>query len=357
MPLALRFIGGIYLHYFFMLFLGLELFFVGIDLLRFADQLPDSANLVVLLIVYNSLYAAGFIVPIALVLAQILLLITLLRTHQLTALLALGYSKQSIAFPVLLVALSITLGLIFLNATPFAYAKERADLILDKRQIDSSKRDLFVKYDDSYVYFGIIYPLLQKAERVKVYRLQDGVVVQRVEAKEAHFKENSWHLLDATVITLPREPTLGKTSPLRIERQATLAILEGFKPRILDSIYERQGAISSLDALESWILLQRQQVNSQRVRGIFYSLVLFPLFAPLCLPFVALYLPTTMRYGRLAVAIFASIIGVLVVWGVFFALSRFAMSGFIQPEMSLVVPTLFLGLFSIWGWRRLAWQS
>ncbi|CAE11076.1 LptF/LptG family permease [Wolinella succinogenes] len=353
MSLAFRFLGALYLKYFFILLLALETFFVGIDLLKFAEELPPSANLVVLFVVYDALYALNFILPIALVLAQILLFVVLLRTNELTALLSIGYSKRQITTPLLGIALLFTFGFIVLNATPFAYAKERVDTILDQGYVGNFKRELFVKYHDSYIYFDKIYPLLQKAEGVKVYRLEGDRVAQWIEAKEARFVDNHWRLNEAMVMTIPSELTLGG-SPLEVEKVDFMEVLEGFRPRILDSIYERHGAVSIIDAIESMSLLLEQQVNSQKIRGILYSLVLFPFFAPLCMVLVAYYMPITMRYGNLAIIVFAAILGVLLFWGLFFALSRLSMSGFIHPEVSLLIPMILWTALALFFWRRLA---
>ena len=56
MSLFARYIGGLYLKYLFVLFVSLECFFVAIDLVKYLDELPNSANLVVLLVFYDFIY-------------------------------------------------------------------------------------------------------------------------------------------------------------------------------------------------------------------------------------------------------------------------------------------------------------
>lgn len=352
MSLAFRFLASTYLKFFIIILLALETFFIGIDMLKFADELPSSANLLILFISYDTLYALNFIIPIALVLAQILLFVVLLRTNELTALLSLGYSKRQIATPSFIVALIFTAMFIALNATPFAYAKERVDTLLNQGYVGNFKRELFMKHDDKYIYFGKVYPLLQKAENIKIYQLTPSGVREWVEAREAKFIDNSWRLFDAKVMKLPEFFKLGGT-PLKVEFIASINILEGFRPRILDSIYERNGAVSIIDAIESMKLLKEQEVNSQKIRGILYSLAIFPLFAPLCMIIIAYYMPTTARYGNLAVSVFVAILGALLAWGFFFALSRLSMSGFIHPEASLLLPMILLGVVSLLFWRAM----
>ena len=120
MTLFFRYISFLYLKYFFYLFVSLECFFVVIDLAKFLDNLPNSANLFILLVVYDFMYASQFILPLALILAQIILTINLLKSSQFTAFLALGYSRFKIFFPIFLLGFSITFIFIFLNTTSFA---------------------------------------------------------------------------------------------------------------------------------------------------------------------------------------------------------------------------------------------
>ena len=88
MNLFSRYIITLYLKYFFILFVSLECFFVLIDLVKYLDELPQSANLIVLLIFYDFVYASNYILPLSLVLAQIVLVISMLRNSQFTAFLA-----------------------------------------------------------------------------------------------------------------------------------------------------------------------------------------------------------------------------------------------------------------------------
>ena len=58
-----RFVGVYYLKYFFIIFLGLEGFFLAIDMLKYVDELPDSANLLILFLFYNGIFALTYTLP------------------------------------------------------------------------------------------------------------------------------------------------------------------------------------------------------------------------------------------------------------------------------------------------------
>lgn len=51
--MLIRFVGFYYLKYFLIIFLGLEGFFLAIDTLKYIEELPDSANLLILFLFYD----------------------------------------------------------------------------------------------------------------------------------------------------------------------------------------------------------------------------------------------------------------------------------------------------------------
>ncbi|WP_279128811.1 LptF/LptG family permease [Helicobacter winghamensis] len=345
MKLFFCYVSFLYLKYFFYLFVSLECFFVAIDLVKFLDDLPSSANLFILLLAYDFMYASQFILPLSLILAQIVLLINLLKSSQFTAFLALGFAKIKIFYPIFLLSFCITLLFIALNATPFAYAKERVDLIIDQGFVGNYKSDLFVKYNQNYIYFKKIYPLLQRAEGVIVYEVNptQNSLTRIVESKMAQFNGQDWILENVTITTLDDNLELGK-NPLKIQKETTYKTLHDFKPKILDNIYEKQGSISILDAFEAFMLLKEQNANTQKVRGALYNLLFFPLFAPLIMICLAVFIPNSNRYANFSLMTLAMILGVLITWGIFFSFSKLSISGFLQPEFSVIMPifTLFL---------------
>lgn len=343
MKLFFRYIGFLYLKYFFFLFVSLECFFVVIDLVKYLDELPNSANLIVLLVVYDFMYASQFILPLSLILAQIVLVIVLLKSSQWTAFLALGYSKLKIFLPIFFLSFLMSFCFITLNATPFAYAKERVDLIVDRGFLGSVKNDLFVKYDNTYIYLEKIFPLLQSAKGLHIYEFnQDNSEILRiVESPKAIFNGEEWTLQNVTIVDLDKDLQIGQ-NPLRIQHIDSYTTLHGFKPKILENIYEQNGSISIIDAYEAITLLGEQNVNTQKIRGLLYSLIFFPLFAPFAMICLSYFTPNSNRYANLSLMTLGMILGVLMLWGIFFSFSRLSMSGFLQPEFSILLPIFVL---------------
>ncbi|MCI5967994.1 LptF/LptG family permease [Helicobacter sp.] len=347
MKLFFRYISFLYLKYFFYLFISLECFFVAIDLVKFLDNLPSSANLFILLLAYDFMYASQFVLPLSLILAQIALLINLLKSAQFTAFLTLGYSRFKIFIPIFLLSFLITIIFIALNSTPFVYAKERVDLMINQGFVGNFKSDLFLKYNNNYIYFKKIYPLLQSAEGVVVYEFDNtnNVLTHIVESQKAQFNGQDWILENATITTLQNTLELGK-NPLKIQKESVYKTLRDFKPKILENIYEKQGSISILDAFEALILLKAQNANTQKVRAALYNLLFFPFFAPLIMVCLAVFIPNSNRYANFSLMTLGMILGVLITWGIFFSFSKLSISGFLQPEFSVIMPIFALFLAS-----------
>ncbi len=355
MSLFSRYIGLLYLKYFFYLFVALECFFVAVDSVKFLSSLPNSANLLILLLMYDFMYASQFILPLSLILAQIVLIVVLLKNSSFTAFLAIGYSKIQLFMPLFTLSFFITLLFIALNATPFAYAKERVDLIINQGFIGNYKNDLFVKYNNSYVYFQKIYPLLQTAEGIIVYEFDEShhALLRIIESQKAIFHNDEWTLQNATITSLDDNLQIGK-SPLKISQEETYTTLHNFKPKILENIYEKQGNVSIIDAYEAITLLEEQNANTQKVRSSLYSLLFFPLFAPFVMIPLVCFVPNSSRYTNLSLMTLAMILSVLITWGIFFSFSKLSISGFLQPEFSILVPLGILFLVSLFSFYRIS---
>lgn len=349
MSLFYRYISFSYMRYFLILFIALECFFVFIDLIKFVDEFPNSANLIVLLIAYDFIYASGFILPLALILAQIVLINAMLRNSQWTAFLALGYSRFNIFAPIFFISFVIIFAFIGLNATPFAYAKEKIELIIERGYVGSYKSNVLLKYQQYYIYFEKIFPLLQSAEGVRVYEFnpQTLLIDKVIQSQRAIFTGEEWKLENVKITTLPKDLKLGQT-PIVVEYQESYTILEDFKPKILDNIYERQGNISLIDAYEAIQLLAQQGINTQKLRASFYALLLFPLFAPLMMIVLSRFTPDYNRYIHLGMMTFGMILSLLLLWGIFFILSRLAISGFLLPEIGILFS--FVMFIVVGGW-------
>lgn len=347
------FIARYYLRYFVVIFFALGLFFVSIDSLQYIDSFADSANLLVLFFVYDFLYAMNFTLPISLLLAMVICYLYLIKSNQYAALLALGYSKRALLSPALALSFLICVCHIGLNATPFAYAQEKVEKFFAK---DSSvpTTDLFVKYHNSYVYFGSI-NLIRQASTIRVFTLSPdrSSLAQVTQARSAAFESDYWMLYNAFMQDMPKLWELGG-SPVRGVSFAKLPILKDFNPKVLDSFSQAKPSISIVDALDSLRLLREQKISSEKIRAVLYALIIVPLFVPFVAMIITYYIPSLARYGNLYLLGFGFIVFALVVWGMFFSLSQFAITGVIFPELGVVAPFALLVGVALGYYARLS---
>lgn len=347
-----RFVGFYYLKYCFIILCALEMFFISIDSLKYVDKFPDSANLAILFFVYDGMYALNYTLPISLLLGMVIFYVTMIKSNQYTALLAIGISKKKILHPILLISLFFTLIYIGLNATPFVYAQEKAESIIYQGNFSNSTQDLLVKYGQDYVYFGKIYPILQEAENIKVFQLQNNLLHSFTQAHKAYFSHGYWVLQNVNISTLPQNFKLGNKG-LNIKHLDELKILKGFRPKILDTIYQNKPSVSIIDAIQSLVILNHQNAGSEKIRSMLYSFILIPFFVPLTAMIIAYYTPSLSRYGNLALLSFAFIVISLVIWGLFFAFGKLSISGMFLPEIGILAPLLVLLIIAFLHYRKI----
>lgn len=353
--MVFRFVSLYYLKYFFIVFLALEGFFVAIDTLKYVDDLPDSANLLILFLFYDGVYALTYTLPISLILCSILFYMAFLKSSQLTALMALGYSKRHILTPLIFLSSFFTLAFIGLNTTSFAYAQEKAESIV-YQNTQNTRENLLLKSDNQYIFVRKLYPLSTteaRVEGVKIFALNDDYkLIGYHESKEAFFENNAWILKNAKSVEISPTLTLGN-NPLQMSTNEELKTLQGFSFKVLETIAQDKPTASVIDALASFRIAYKQGINSDKIRGILYGLLVVPFFVPLCIAIIAYYIPSLPRYENLALISFVCIIGSLAIWGLFFSLTQLSVAGLIYPEAGLLLPMGILFLIFLWHIRHL----
>ncbi len=342
--LAAKFLVKHYLRYFFLILASLIFFFVALEYLQSIKSLPSSANLQVLYLFYKALYAIDILMPITIVLALIALKLHIIRSNELVAFYALGYSKRTIIKPLFFTGLILTFFYLALHLTSFTYADEYANNIKKYQTISSSTKNLFFRYEMSYAFFEQLYPLQKRAKGVRLFDTRDNRVQRVIFAKEAKFVDNSWHIEDALVIE-----NLGKQIKKSVR---SLDVLFGFKPKILDSVYEGKTNISLPDAFYAIKLLQKQSLKTDKLRSIIYAQLFFPFFAPLLLIVIFYFVPVTVRLANLNLFTFGAIISALLFWGAYYLLVKLAFNEAVSPEAAILAPLLLLAFTAILFYKK-----
>ena len=253
------------------------------------------------------------------------------------AFLSLGVKSRTIYLPAVLSSLILLICLIGLQATPMAYSYEQKSKILDNQYFVNSKTDIFVKYNDHFVYIKKLFPLEKRAEDLHIFKIKNDDIIENISAPKAYFQNNRWYVIDAKIVKKPEEINWSD-SKLDISYEKFLHILEGFKPKILDNVYDARSGYSIQDGIYALLLLTEQNVNTDKIRSSLYYQILIPFFI---LPMMLLIYKNSAinsRFFNLGSFVTFGVFGTLAIWGVFFMLHKFASGGIILPEIAILLP-------------------
>ena len=340
-----KYILSKYLKFFIIVLISLEVFFVGIDYLQNSKKIPDSANLQLLYILYNSFFTLTLALPLSIVFAWIITLVVFIKNNEFVAFNALGASRNKLINPILFSALILILTLISLQTTPLAYSYEQKKKILDNEYFSSSKSDIFLKYDDYFVYFEKLLPLEKIAQEIHIFKIKGDELIETYIAKTANFKDNKWEMHDVKLIKKP-EDIDSNSSKLEIKNLDKISILDGFKPKILNNVYENKSEYSLFDAISAFVLLNKQGVSTIKIRSIVYNQLFIPFFIFPLIFLVYAYSSINSRFFNLGKFVSLSVFGTLIIWGIFFMLFKLTSSGVVLPEVSILLPLIVLFIVS-----------
>ncbi|WP_419678290.1 LptF/LptG family permease [Aliarcobacter lanthieri] len=327
-----------YIKNFLIVLMSLEVFFVGIDFLQNFKSIPSSANLQLLYIFYNGFFTLTLALPLSIVFALIVTLIVFIKNNEFVAFYALGAKRKDIFAPIVILSSFFIIILIILQMTPLAYSYEQKRKILDNEYFTSTKSDIFLKYNEYFVYFQKLFPLEKRAENIHIYKVEDEDIVETIIAPKAYFQNNKWYVIDANIILKPKD--IDENSKLTLKSEKFLHTLEGFQPKILNNVYEAKSEYSLLDALNAWILLEQQGVNTQKIRTNIYNQIFTPFFVIPLLFLIFAYASLNSRFFHLGKFVSFGVFGTLVIWGFFFFLFKITSSGVLNPELSIIVPLI-----------------
>ncbi len=339
MKLITSYILSKYLKNFIIVLLSLELFFIGIDFLQNFSKIPDSANLQLLYLAYNAFFTLTLTLPLALVFGWIITLIVFIKNNEFVSFLSLGSSPKLIYKPIAVFSFLILSFLVLLQATPLAYSYEQRGKIMDGNYFIDTKDSLFLKYNEYFIYFGKLYAEEQRAENIHIFKLEGKDIVESIVAKKALFKNGTWQVFMAKKTIKPMTINFD-VSKIKIEYIDNLEVLKGFKPKILDSVYEAKSTFSILDAAEALFLLNDQKINTTSVRSSLYYQAFIPFFIIPVILIVFVASSINSRFFNVAKFSSITIFFTLIVWGVFFMLHKLSQGGIAIPEVALLLPLL-----------------
>ncbi len=343
--LHFTYLAKLYMKNLIAILFGLSFAFAMIDYFQHIQQLDVAGNYKILYIFYRWQEALGLLYPLAIVFAVIMTKLSLVKNNTMGAFHAFGYNKKRLLFPLLTVA-SLTYAIFtFLHTTEFSYAKDKAEFLLKNEMDTYDVTDLFFKYNDTFVYIKNLYPVEKKIEDITIFKVEGYQVRYTINAPLATFDGYEWDAQDAILKTHIYHD--GELQRYNLEHKKSIKTLQGYKPKIIKSLYEGKG-LNIIDAYYTWRLLERQDLNSDKIRASFYDKVVVPLFAIAMLLILFFKLPFHARMMNLGGVIALSLGATFVIWGVLFGLGQIGANGVLSPEVSTVLPIVVLWMYALY---------
>jgi len=324
--------------------IGLSLAFAFIDYFQHIERLDGSSSKI-LYIFYMWQEALGMLYPLAIVFALIMTKLAFVKNNTMGIFHAFGYSKKRLVLPLFLVALLVSLFFSYLHTTAFSYARDKAQMLLKEHLYAYDVNDLFFKYNDTFVYIKKLDPIEKKIEEITIFKVAGSQVRYTIKAPLAVFHKEEWIAQDATVRTHVYRN--GKLIRYSVDQKARIATLHGYKPKIIESLYEGK-ALNVIDAYHTWELLRKEHLNSDKIRAAIYNKTVVPLFALALLLILFFKLPFHARMMNVGSVVALSLGVTFLIWGILFGLQQIGANGVLVPEITSVMPIVILWMYALY---------
>ncbi|MGB5867554.1 MAG: LptF/LptG family permease, partial [Arcobacteraceae bacterium] len=226
-----------------------------------------------------------------------------------------------------------------LQSTPLAYSYEEKEKILKNRYFVNEQNNIFLKYNEYFVYFKKLYPIEKKAVDIHIFKIKDKDVVEIIVGKKAFYQNNKWYVID-TKITKKPEKIDWNQSKLDVSYEKFLYTLEGFEPKIISNVYKGKAQYSVVDAIRTILLLDTQEFNTNKIKSILYSQIFTPFFVLPLIVIIFLYTSPSSRFFNAAFFVSLSIFSTLSVWGIIFLLQKLALGSIVLAEIAIILPVV-----------------
>lgn len=342
--LHFRYLAKHYIKNLVSILFGLSFAFAAIDYFQYSQGLHSFSHKI-LYIFYMWQEALGLLYPLAIVFALIMTKLSFVKNNTMGAFHAFGYDKKRLFLPLLIVSLCVYGIFMLLHTTEFSYAKDKANLLLKNELGAYDVNDLFFKYNDTFVYIKKLDPVEKKIKDITIFKVEGYQVRYTIHAPSAKFTGNEWNAKNATIKTHVYKQ--GELERYTSEYKESIQTLEGYKPKIIESLYEGK-ALNIMDAYSTWQLLNKQHLNSDKIRASFYDKVIVPLFSIALMLILFFKLPFHARMMNTGGVIALSLGATFVIWGILFGLNQIGSNGVLSPEMTAIFPILLLWLYAFY---------
>lgn len=317
-----------------------------------AENLSKSANLLLIYLVYKSFYAIDMLLPLSLVFAMISTKIFLIRSNALVSFFSLGYSRVDVLRPFVVVSSVIIVLFISLHSwSNFARADEFSNNIRSNSQYLNPTRDLFFTYEGQYVYISELLPLQEKIIGIRLFSIEEESLKEILIASGAKYRDGFWNIEESDIITKPADFSFDSEG-ISVKSAKEIKVLEGFRPKILDQVYEGKVNFTISDAISAIILLRNQNVNTSSIKGALYKIFIYPLFVPCLIVIIFFFVPMSVRFLNVSLFSFGAILATLLTWGMLFMFIELSNNKIIPSELGVIAPVLLLFLIALRQWRK-----
>lgn len=338
-----RYIAFNYLKNMIILLIGLTGLFTGLDFLMNGSSL-DSFNIKVLYAFSKWQESLNLLYPLVIILGAIWTKMAFIKQNVVASFYALGITRSEFFKPFFIISSFIYLFFVGLNFTSFATANDTAKMVKKNHYSVSETKNLFFKYNNSFVYIEKLLPEERKLENLTVFKMKNSRVIEILIAKEAKFNIDKWIASD--VIKKLTIKNNGKQY-LKIEHLDILETLKGYEPKILKSIYDGK-ALTIYDTFKAKELLENQGISTDSLRNDIYSKVATPLFSIALLVILIFKFPFYSRYMNIAITTTKALGGTLGIWGILFGLQSIGANGVIAPEIATLLPIALLWSYALY---------
>lgn len=323
-----------------MILLAITLAITLIDYLKYADEISNTGNQTILYLFYTWEFRLSQFYPLAIVFAAVTQYMFFVRTNTWVSLRAFGYTRKQLFVPFFLPGLILYLLLLFFQTGEFSYAREKAWAIRHHTQSVRLVDDLFFKYNDTFVYVKKLDPVQKTVEDVTVFSLQEHRVVSAVTLNHAQFDGKQWVAKNA-IETKKQYSKQGVLQGFQKKFLASYTFLKGYKPKVMELLYEGD-SLSLKDALNTYLVLTKQGLDTSNIKASFYNKALLPLFSLAMAALLFFKSAYFARYMNRELVWTLSLGGTLVLWGLLYALYSLSVGGAVSPDIAVLLPIALL---------------
>jgi len=345
---AFKFLLKNYLKEFLIVSIGLTFAASLIDFVQHFSRI-DGVNREFLYFYYTFCQYFLFIYPLAFVFAAIITFVKLVWENKLVALLSFGYSKSFIIKPFLILFFIVYILVTILNFGSFAYSADKAEAILAKRELFNSLDNIFFKYNNSFVFAKSLDPVHKEFKDVTLYIIQNSKLKELLYFQKANFKDGKWIAknVEKRVINYKGSKPIGY-KVFKLDKEI---ILKDYYPKVIRLLYEGK-RMSIKDGIRALILLNKQNVDSSKVKVALFTKLLMPLFAPMLIVIFFAYTPISKRFLNRVKYISISVGVTLVTWTLFYTINMLSVNSVIDVDFGEPLAILILFLITIYIWKR-----